>query len=53
MFQKKEWKKKIWFLVKWVAGSLENSGAIVIYYKNEVDKNLKIFNQMLSTFTLY
>jgi hypothetical protein len=36
-------------LVKWVAGSFENSGAIVIYYKDETDKNLKIFNQMLST----
>jgi hypothetical protein len=37
-------------LVKWVAGSFEHSGAIVIYYKDETDKNLKIFNQMLSTF---
>jgi len=37
-------------LVKWVAGNFENSGAMVIYYKNETDKNLQIFNQMLSTF---
>jgi len=42
--------KERMILVKWVAGSFENSGAMVIYYKEEVDKNLQIFNQMLSTF---
>jgi len=43
--------KENMILVKWIAGSLENSGAMVIYYKDEMDKNLRIFNQMLSTFS--
>jgi len=47
---KEETQKENMILAKWFAGSFERSGTIAVFYKDETDKNLEIFNQMLSTF---